>query len=368
MSKNFSEIIAPQFGVNDENAVLESWCYENKEKISKDEIICILESSKATFDVISPDEGYLKILVNKGEKVGVNQLIGVIIFDLEVFDKINFKSKNKTDVKNDDKINITLKAKELANKNNIDYDQINAIGKSLIRAVDIKKLIQSRKNPIVNQLSIKKDSSQKPVLIYGAGKGGATILETIELENKFDVVAFIDDNVKGNFEGKPVFSYDDIDSLYKQNVKRVIIGIANGKMRCELGRKLESIGFKLINAIHPNAYLSKKVKLGKGNHIKSGAIIDRNTIIGNNNIIDNGAIIAHDNLIGDGCHLAPGCKLGSSIEINNYSIMGIGSSVSTNVKIGRGCIVSLNTSVMSDLNDNVLVEGIPGKIIGNTNI
>lgn len=365
MNKSFSEIMAPQFGVNDESAILESWCFKNKEKVSKDDIVCILESSKATFDVTAPDGGYLKVLVNDGDTIDVNQLIGVIIFDLEKFDEFNFEN----DIKNDnDQVNLTLKARDLATKNNISSDQIKTIGNSLIRAKDIEKLIQETKTTSVDHLTIKENVPQKPVVIYGAGKGGATILETIELEDKFDVVAFIDDNVRGDFENKPVFSFEDIDLLLSKNIKNIIIGIANGKMRCELSYRLENLGFELINATHPNAYISKKVKIGKGNHIKAGAIIDRNTTIGNNNIIDNGVIIAHDNIIGDGCHLAPGCRLGSSIEINNYSILGIGSSVSTNVKIGKGCIVSLNTSVMSDQHDNSLIEGIPGKVIGQTNI
>ena len=69
MNKSFSEIMAPQFGVNDESAILESWCFKNKEKVSKDDIVCILESSKATFDVTAPDGGYLKVLVNDGDTI-----------------------------------------------------------------------------------------------------------------------------------------------------------------------------------------------------------------------------------------------------------------------------------------------------------
>ena len=165
MNKSFSEIIAPQFGVNDQKAVLESWCFKNKEKVSKDEIVCVLESSKATFDVMAPDEGYLKILVNDGETIDVNQLIGVIIFDLEKFDEFNFEN----DIKNDnDQINLTLKARELAIKNNISSDQIKTIGNSLIRARDIKKLIQIAETSSDSQLTIKENVSQKPVVIYGA--------------------------------------------------------------------------------------------------------------------------------------------------------------------------------------------------------
>ena len=67
--------------------------------------------------------------------------------------------------------------------------------------------------------------------------------------------------------------------------------------------------------------------MGSGNYIKSAAVIETNTKIGNCNIIDNGSIIAHDNRIGNGCHIAPGVSLGSSIAINDFTIIGIGNIV-----------------------------------------
>ena len=50
-------------------------------------------------------------------------------------------------------------------------------------------------------------------------------------------------------------------------------------MRCELSRKLENLGFELINAIHPNAYISKKVKFGKGKNPWSKDSVIRGPII-----------------------------------------------------------------------------------------
>jgi sugar O-acyltransferase (sialic acid O-acetyltransferase NeuD family) len=366
MGKKYSEIVAPQLGVNDESAVLIEWSCNDKEKVSKDDVVCIFESTKATFEVNSPDSGYLGILINEGETVKVNQVIGIIIFDKKEVNQII--ADYRVEQGNDQiEIPITKKAKELALKHKIDIGKISSLG-PMIRTHDVKKLIRAKKVESIERPKLKINERKESVVIYGAGKGGATIFETLELGDEFEVVAFIDDNLQGSFLGRPIYRNDEISTLYKKNIKRGIIAIANGKKRCLLGDTLEKSGFKLINAIHPNSYISSTVKLGKGNHIKAGAIIDTNTIIGNNNIIDNGVMIAHDNNIGEGCHLAPGCVLGSSIEINDFSILGIGSSISTKVKLGKGCIVSLNTSVVNNIADNLLVEGVPGKIIGKTNI
>jgi len=366
MEEKYKVVTIPQLGVNDESATLIEWCKKNAEKVEKDEVLCIVETTKATFDINATDSGYLGILVNEGETINVDQEIAIIVFNEKVHDKVlkNYKKKKKYSVP---KLLITKKAEELAKRYKVDLVQLSNKDR-MIRTKDIEELMSDKNSENHRLVKLKVNKNKEPIVVYGAGKGGETIYETITLGGEFEVVAFFDDNISGPFLGKPVYSVNEQTVLLKENINRLIIAIANGKKRCFLGNDLEKSGFELINAIHPNSYISPTAKLGKGNHIKAGAIIDTNTIIGNNNIIDNGVIIAHDNNIGDGCHLAPGCVLGSSIIIRDYSILGIGSSISTKVKIGKGCIVSLNTSVIKDIDDNLLVEGVPGKIIGKTNI
>ena len=56
--------------------------------------------------------------------------------------------------------------------------------------------------------------------------------------------------------------------------------------------------------------------------------------------------------------------MGSSIHIGDYTVVGIGASISTGVNIGKNCIISVGSTVMKDVPDNSIVEGVPGKIIG----
>ena len=366
MQENYKVVLAPQFGVNDDSATLIEWCEKHKNEVNKDDVLCVLETTKATFDVTAPDSGYLTILVNEGDTINVNQEIAIIVFEEDEVSEILEKFK-KREKHNSPNLLITKKAEELAKKHKVDLDKLSNINQ-MIRTADIEKLIKVKNNKKHKKVNIKINKNRKPVVVYGAGKGGATIFETLELNGEDEVVAFFDDNVSGSFLGCPVYGVSEQGNLLKENVNSLIIAIANGKKRCLFGKKFEKNGFDLINAIHPKSFISPTAKIGKGNHIKAGAVIDSNTKIGNYNIIDNAVTIAHDNIIGDGCHLAPGCVIGSSIDIGDYSILGIGSSVSTKIKIGKGCIISLNTSVINDISDNSLVEGVPGKIVGKTKI
>lgn len=44
--------------------------------------------------------------------------------------------------------------------------------------------------------------------------------------------------------------------------------------------------------------------------------------------------------------------------------MGIGASIATGVRIGRDVIISVGTSVVTDIPDGAIVQGVPGKVIG----
>lgn len=364
--EKYKSVLAPQFGVNDNSATLIEWVKKDKEKVKKDDMLCVLETTKTSFDVFAEDSGYLSIVVNEGDTISVNQEIAIIFSEKKTMEQFLNKNQNRKKDKADNLL-FTKKAQELLTKHKVDLTTLSNSNK-MVRASDIEELIKSKTNKKPEKINLKINKNKKSVVVYGAGKGGETIFETLKLDDEYEVVAFFDDNFTGSFLDCPVYSLSEQSALLKKDVKRVIIAIADGKKRLLYGKKFEKNGFELINAIHPKSFISMKTIIGKGNHIKAGSIIDSNTKIGDYNIIDNSVTIAHDNIIGDGCHLAPGCVLGSSIIIDDYSILGIGSSVSTKIKIGRGCIVSLNTSVINDISDNSLVEGVPGKVVGKTKI
>ena len=51
-------------------------------------------------------------------------------------------------------------------------------------------------------------------------------------------------------------------------------------------------------------------------------------------------------------------------KIEELAIIGIGSTLTTNLKIGKKSIISVGSSVVKDVPHNSIIEGVPGKIIG----
>ncbi len=128
---------------------------------------------------------------------------------------------------------------------------------------------------------------------------------------------------------------------------------------------MRRVDINLINVVHPQAWVAPSVKMGFGNHIKAGAVIDTRTEIRDGCIIDNNTIIPHDNLIESFSHLAPGVILGSNVVIGESTIVGIGASVATGVKIGANCIVGVGSAVTKNIPNGSVVEGVPARVVGH---
>lgn len=360
-----NRVKVPRLGVNEDMVTIVEWLVKENERINVNQAICSVETSKALFEICAKQSGYLKIRIPAGRRVTVRETIGYITDSLNAIipeepeTALTARTEKGEYNTSAEEILATKKARDLAQKLRVDLKDINK--KGLIRQGDVENFVKANK--------IKKLISKGKIniAIYGAGKGGQVAKEYAELTNKYKVIYFLDDAselINTCKDGLKVLNGLDMKALVSLGIKRVFPAISISDVRLKLKERLEKVGIEIINLIHPHVYIAPSVKLGKGNFIKAGAVIDTNTKIGDCCIIDNNVVIAHDNIIGDGCHIAPGATLGSSITIGKNSILGIGSNISTNVIVGDDVIIGVGSSVVQDIPHNSIVEGVPGKIIG----
>lgn len=205
------------------------------------------------------------------------------------------------------------------------------------------------------------------MFIWGGGGHGRVLLDILKRTKKLKVVGFVDENPKleGKFiDGVKILGGKNIlQDLKKKKINIGIAGVGDNKRRCEMAAYLEKQGFSLINAIDPSAIVVPSAKIGKGVTIWAGAIINAHSTIGDNVIVNSGAIIEHENIIAEGAHIGPGAKLAGRVKIGKNAFVGMGVKVIQNVKIGDNSIIGAGAVVLKDIPDNVVVVGIPAKII-----
>ena len=196
------------------------------------------------------------------------------------------------------------------------------------------------------------------VIVYGAGGHAKVVLETLEKENKYEILYVIDDNISID----KILGYK-VKHDYKQEkiyFKNTIIAIGDNKIRKKIAENLTS---NFVMTIHPLAIVSKYSKIGSGSQIFAGAVVNPDAEIGEHCIINTGAIIEHDCKLGNYVHISPNATLGGNVIIGDLSHVGIGATIIQNIKIGKNVTVGAGTVIINDIPDNAVVVGVPGKII-----
>ena len=95
----------------------------------------------------------------------------------------------------------------------------------------------------------------------------------------------------------------------------------------------------------------------------SGVKISNSVSIGKGCIIYYNSIIAHDCVIGDFVEISPSVSILGRVEISNHTHIGAGATILPDIKIGKNSIIGAGSVVTKDVPDNVIVVGVPAKIV-----
>ena len=123
----------PQFTVNDDAAVIIEWYKKKGDMVTKGEIICVAETTKASFEIETDHDGYFFPLAEVSTKVKIGNPLAVVT----LLEKDSLKSIKKWLLKTVQKTNInqskknktyTKKAMILANRLGFDINSVSAIG------------------------------------------------------------------------------------------------------------------------------------------------------------------------------------------------------------------------------------------------
>jgi len=213
------------------------------------------------------------------------------------------------------------------------------------------------------------------IRVVGLGAGGhaKVVIEILRLTGDYKLVGLLDPKQElwgTEVLGVPVLGDDDLlAELYDRGVGHAFIGlgtVGDTRPRRRLYEKANRHGFQIVRAIHPQAVIAPSVEIGHGPTIMACAVINAAARLGDNVIINTGAIIEHDCVIGDHVHIATGARLASNVYVGEGTHIGIGASIRQCVHIGRNAIVGAGAVVVDDVPDNVVVVGVPARILRRT--
>lgn len=194
------------------------------------------------------------------------------------------------------------------------------------------------------------------LIIIGASGHGKVIAD-IAVKTGYEDIVFLDDN-EGIKEcaGFSVVG-KTLDATAMEGDK--IIAIGNAMIRERIQKELKDV----VTLIHPNAVISRRVKIGKGTVVMAGVVINSDAVIGEGCIVNTGASIDHDSKIGDYVHVSVGAHVAGTVEVGCRTWIGAGAVVSNNLYITNNCIIGAGAVVVKPIYECGTYVGVPARII-----
>jgi sugar O-acyltransferase (sialic acid O-acetyltransferase NeuD family) len=207
----------------------------------------------------------------------------------------------------------------------------------------------------------------KGILLIGGGGHCKSVIDTISKTNQYSHIGVIDKEGKigESILGVPIIGCDDeLPRLFQAGFKEAFVtvgSVGNPKIRIELFRVLEKIGFKIPNIVDITALISNDVKLDKGIFVGKNAVINAGSCIHNGATINTSAVIEHDCIIEEFSHIAPGALLCGEVKVGKNTHIGARSVIRQQIKIGSNSIIGMGSTVLKDIGTGVVAYGNPCK-------
>lgn len=160
---------------------------------------------------------------------------------------------------------------------------------------------------------------------------------------------------------------NDLKGALERNLE-FLLGIGKPSLRKEFCHEIGSFGgiLKGVKSVHaivspyfnwnqdcdifPKAFISAKVKIGRGT------------------LINTNAQVHHECTIGSFCEISPGAILLGSVNVGNLTSIGAGAIILPNLKVGNNVTIGAGSVVTKNVADNLVVTGVPAKRIDKSNV
>lgn len=123
--------------------------------------------------------------------------------------------------------------------------------------------------------------------------------------------------------------------------------------------------------IEPGAIIRDQVTIGNNAVIMMNATINIGAVIGEGTMIDMNVVVGGRGTIGKNCHIGAGTVIAGVIEppsakpvvVEDDVVIGANAVILEGVRVGKGSVVAAGAVVVDDVPENVVVAGVPARII-----
>jgi sugar O-acyltransferase (sialic acid O-acetyltransferase NeuD family) len=193
--------------------------------------------------------------------------------------------------------------------------------------------------------------------IFGAGNFIYDLIDAIEARGELVANIVLNQEIPRTLPRKTIILKD-----FEPYSNHYIFGFLDPNKEKYI-EELKKFDIEFSNLIHPNAYVSKTVRLGKGNYIGSGAVIGPRVSLGNFNYINRGASVGHETVLKSFNHVGPGAVICGRCDIGSKNYFGAGCVVRDNLIIKDNIKIGMAAALVKDAAEAGVYVGVPAKYL-----
>ncbi len=354
-----SPIKIPLLNPNEPEALLAALEVVEGQKIEKDDLIALVETTKSTGEIRAEESGYLVGLrFTQGDTLQAGEVLAYIGSTPDASDSSLppwTDASEKTPDLQTDTLRITSPARELALASGLDLSTLPQ------GTLVTKKMIESMiaPSPPLDAASI--PAGDKRILVYGAGGHGRSLVALIRELGTYEIAGFLDDGYELGEEVcglKILGGADQLHDLADDGIRMAVNGvggIGDLQIRLSVFDKLSKAGFFCPTVIHPTAFIEESASLADGVQVFPFAYVGTEVELGFGTIINTGAIVSHNCQLGQYVNLSPGATLAGGVIVDEGALVGMRATVNLYVHIGRRARIGNGATVKADVPDGGVV-------------
>ena len=210
---------------------------------------------------------------------------------------------------------------------------------------------------------------KEKIFIFGGSNLAKLTIDIIEKEGKYLIAGILDSSKQ---PGDRIAGYDILGPIknlpkfsQKYTTAKGIIAIGDNYTRNKVAQQIKQLlpAFEFVATMHPSVILGSRVRIGSGCILSAGVVINNDCKMGEHCYLALQSGISHDSEIGKFSSLGPGAIVAGDVRIGECTTICLGAKVLNGREIGSNSVVGAASLVYHDVEDGVVVIGIPAKIV-----
>jgi sugar O-acyltransferase (sialic acid O-acetyltransferase NeuD family) len=329
------------------------------------DLLCTLETTKSTAEVIAETGGYVV-----GLRIAEGQLVPAGETLCFLAGSPDWKPAERERPGREegplpsaepgaalpDGLRITQPALALARQAGLHLDQLP------IGPLVTEKLVRSHLEETVRSGQPAGEFDPDALVIYGGGGHAKTLIDLIRLLGQYHIAGIVDDGLvaKETVMGLPLLGGNEVlPGIYNRGTRlaaNAVGGIGNIQVRIKIFERLAWAGFHCPALVHPSAVIEPSATVADGSQILSQSYVGSEAHIGYGVIVNTAAVVSHDCILDDYANISPGALVAGAVQIGAGALIGMGATINLGVRVGANARIGNGATIKDDVPENGIVR------------